>query len=264
MKDLKKSHNHAGQSKAVTKSHKHDANLQKNSTLYFQIGLILCLLGTYALFEMRFEDKVYEPESYTQLLPEDHTYQMENIVVEKDAPKEEPVEQEKKVITNKFDVKDDDYEIKKVIDVVTTPEPTSTPVDPNAFKEPEKPEEVIAKPFNITNVEIVPIYPGCERKNNNKERIKCMNEKLARLVQRKFDTDLASEYGLEGKQRIDVQFKINPNGEIVDIKTRAPHPMLKKEAERVTKKIPKMKPGLQREKPVSVMYNLPIIFNVNQ
>ena len=44
-------------------SHKHDANLQKNSTLYFQIGLILCLLGTYALFEMEFQDKKFIPDT---------------------------------------------------------------------------------------------------------------------------------------------------------------------------------------------------------
>jgi len=42
MKDLNKSHSIAGQgNKNVQKSQKHDANLQKNSTLYFQIGLIL-------------------------------------------------------------------------------------------------------------------------------------------------------------------------------------------------------------------------------
>ena len=42
MKNLKKDLNNAGQSTTEgKKSQKHDANLQKNSTLYFQIGLIL-------------------------------------------------------------------------------------------------------------------------------------------------------------------------------------------------------------------------------
>ena len=58
MKNSKKDFSNAGQSIAkVKKSLKHDANLQKNSTLYFQIGLILCLFGTYALFEMQFQEK---------------------------------------------------------------------------------------------------------------------------------------------------------------------------------------------------------------
>ncbi|MFK7781258.1 MAG: hypothetical protein AB8B90_02805, partial [Psychroserpens sp.] len=60
MKNLKNPHSIAGQSNAkVQKSQKHDANLQKNSMLYFQIGLILCLLGTYALFEMKFEKREF-------------------------------------------------------------------------------------------------------------------------------------------------------------------------------------------------------------
>ena len=56
MKNSKKVFDSAGQSPSeVKKSTKHDANLQKNSSLYFQIGLILCLLGTYGLFEMQFQ-----------------------------------------------------------------------------------------------------------------------------------------------------------------------------------------------------------------
>ncbi|PHO01694.1 hypothetical protein CSC82_22240 [Rhodobacteraceae bacterium 4F10] len=43
---------------------------------------------------------------------------------------------------------------------------------------------------------------------------------------------------------------------------RAPHPRLKKEAERVARKIPKMKPGRQRGRAVRVGYTLPITFNV--
>ena len=58
MKNLKKEHNLIRQNeKSVQHSQKHDANLQKNSTLYFQIGLILCLLATYGLFEMQFQEK---------------------------------------------------------------------------------------------------------------------------------------------------------------------------------------------------------------
>ena len=90
-----------------------------------------------------------------------------------------------------------------------------------------------------------------------------MSEKIGRLVQKKFNTGLASEHGLSGLQRINVQFKIDANGNITEILTRAPHPSLEKEAERVTSKIPQMKPGLQRAKPVSVVYNLPIVFKVN-
>lgn len=262
MKDLKKSLNIAGQSNNdVQKSQKHDANLQKNSTLYFQIGLILCLLGTYGLFEMRFKEKVYD-QAVVIPLEEDIIYQMQNVVPEPDAPKEKQVKKRKKVISQTFVIKKNDDPIEETPNILDVPEPKSDPVDPNFFKKIEKPVE-INKPYNLTNVQVVPIYPGCEKETTNEERVKCMSEKIGRLVQKKFDTGLASEHGLSGLQRINVQFKIDANGNITEILTRAPHPSLEKEAERVTKKIPQMKPGLQQEKPVSVVYNLPIVFKVN-
>ena len=59
MKNSKESLSSTGQStKKTTISQKHDTNLQKNGTLYFQIGLILCLLAAYSLFEMQFQKKV--------------------------------------------------------------------------------------------------------------------------------------------------------------------------------------------------------------
>jgi protein TonB len=60
MKHFKKSQYIADQSNVIVKkSQKHDVNLQKNSTLYFQVGLIVCLLAVYLLLEMKFESKNY-------------------------------------------------------------------------------------------------------------------------------------------------------------------------------------------------------------
>jgi len=61
-------------------------------------------------------------------------------------------------------------------------------------------------------------------------------------------------------QRISVIFKIDKNGNVIDIRARAPHPRLVKEAIRVLNMLPKMKPGIQRGKPVVVPYSLPINF----
>ena len=86
---------------------------------------------------------------------------------------------------------------------------------------------------------------------------------MRKHVQRYFDAELANELGLApGKKRIFVQFKIDKDGSITSVNARAPHPRLKKEAERIAKKLPKMVPGRQRGKPVRVGYTLPITFNV--
>nr|WP_321243645.1 energy transducer TonB [uncultured Psychroserpens sp.] len=266
MKDFKKSHDIAGQSNTkVQKSHKHDANLQKNSSLYFQIGLILCLLGTYAMFEMQFETKkttvgevVYDPDDTFFFNP--------IIIVEPDAPKAEVFKKPKKKLVFKDPIiVDNETPIDETPDIVTDPPSTDKPLDPSKVEDPIAPpvDPPVDTIFNMNGVEIVPVYPGCEKMTTNIERIKCMNEKITKLVQRKFDTDLAGELGLSGKQRINVQFKIDQNGNVTEILARAPHPSLEKEAKRVTNKIPQMEPGLQRKVPVSVIYNLPIVFKVN-
>jgi len=55
-----------------------------------------------------------------------------------------------------------------------------------------------------------------------------------------------------------IWFKIDRNGNVVNIKARAPHPKIKKEIVNVMKMLPKMKPGKQRGKAVGVKYSLPM------
>ena len=124
--------------------------------------------------------------------------------------------------------------------------------------EVEEFEEDVEVPFTV--VEDAPIFPGCEKEKNNEARKKCMSQKISRHVNRKFDIGLAEELGLSGRQRISVIFKINKNGDIVEVRARAPHPRLEKEAIKAVKSLPKMKPGRERGEPVTVQYSLPISF----
>ncbi len=119
-------------------------------------------------------------------------------------------------------------------------------------------EEDIDVPFSV--VEEVPVYPGCEQGDRTQRR-NCTSKAIKEFVQRKFNTELADKIGLNGRQRINVIFKINKNGDIVDIRSRAPEPELELEAERVIASLPKMLPGKQRGKAVSVPYSLPIVFD---
>lgn len=67
---------------------------------------------------------------------------------------------------------------------------------------------------------------------------------------------------MTGKQKINVQFTIDKKGHVTNIKTKSPHPQLDKEAVRVINFIPEMTPGKQNNKDVGVIYNLPIVFQV--
>jgi len=116
-------------------------------------------------------------------------------------------------------------------------------------------------PFEV--IENVPVYIGCESLESNEDRRKCMANEITKHVLNNFNADLAHDLKLSGRQRINVIFKINKNGEITDVKSRAPHPKLEEEANRVISLLPKMKPGIQDGKPVAVPYSLPIIFEVS-
>jgi protein TonB len=263
MKNSKKVFDSAGQSPSeVKKSTKHDANLQKNSSLYFQIGLILCLLGTYGLFEMQFQGQkiVIDTIEVNDLATIDIAplYAEEVLELEKSEPE---IDRSTELIDVYKEIENDE----KILEAkLITPEerkPVTKSVNPTSLPDVVDPEDAdIFVPF--ARIEKAPIYPGCERYSTNDDRKHCMSEKITKLILKKFNTDIASEYGLSGVQKINTQFTIDKNGNVVDIKVRAPHPALEKAAQRIIDKIPNMIPGYQRAEPVGVIYTLPISFQV--
>lgn len=243
------------------KSQKNEANLQKNSALYFQVGLVLCLMLTYALFEMKFEEKNYNlsqveiEDPFVEVTPE--LFQIAETI------KQKSVENLNKsaVLYNEPVVMPDDYK-SQASDILTEPKVFTEPIDPDKIIVVSAPPIDEPEIFDILGVEQVPIYPGCEAAETNAERRACMSDKLATLIKKKFDTNIASELGLSGVQKIYVQFKIDKTGKVTEILSRAPLQRLENEAERVLSTVPQMIPGKQRHMPVSVMYTLPIIFDV--
>lgn len=259
MKIPKKSHELIRQNEQIVKkTQKHDAKLQKNSTLYFQVGLMLGLLAVLGLFEMTFETTI---PNYSSSLPLDEPLYVDVPVIKiETASKEKPIENKKKRSNNFIEI------------------PNETPTNPFVYVEKSTPPLIVNPPIDtgsihvlplpsdddvdFIRVEQVPIYPGCEKAKNNDERKECMSNKINILIQKRFNGDIASDCGLTGIQRISVVFKIDKNGQVTDIKTRAPHPKLQEEAERVVNIIPNMQPGKQRNIPVGVIYSLPIVFKV--
>tara|TARA_R110002126_G_C10373447_1_gene493597 strand:- start:79 stop:1089 length:1011 start_codon:yes stop_codon:yes gene_type:complete len=116
-------------------------------------------------------------------------------------------------------------------------------------------------PFAI--IEQPPVFPGCENLSGDEQR-KCMSNSIAIHVNTNFNTKLAESLNLKGRQRINVIFKINNEGDIVDVRSKAPHPALEAEAIRVIKTLPKFTPGEHKGKKVNVPYSLPIIFQVQE
>ena len=119
-------------------------------------------------------------------------------------------------------------------------------------------DEHVEVPFSV--IEHVPVFPGCEGLASNEEKKRCFSDNIAELVNKNFNTNIAKEKGLTGRQRITVLFKIDAEGNIVGVQARAPHESLEAEAIRVINRLPKMQPGTQKGHKVIVPYSLPIIF----
>ncbi|WP_100614131.1 energy transducer TonB [Confluentibacter citreus] len=243
--------------KVEKKSQKHDANLQKNSVLFFQVGLIVCLLAAYGLLEMKFD---YNEPKVVDLVPPDNP---EEFVIDisfvPEIPKKlEPLQKKKVSKSLEPEALPDDVPITPFDDFVD-PLVTNRPISPDDVKGVDVPEDIL---IPIDFIEQVPIYPGCEKEESNDAKRKCMSEKITKLVQKQFDTNLAHGLGLTGKQIIRTHFKIDKTGHVSDIQVQAFHPKLKEEAERVINKIPEMTPGRQQNKNVGVIYSLPIVFQV--
>ena len=228
------------------------ADVSKNGSIYFAVGLALMLFLTYSTINWKTYDKSDIDIGKLNL---DDELDEEIPIIEQIIPPPPPPPPP--AAPEVIEVVEDEEEVEE-----TVIESTETDQDEEIEVEEIEVEEVaedVEVPFAV--IENVPEYPGCER-GSNAEKRKCMSDKIAKFVQRKFNTDLAGDLGLSGRQRISVIFKIDKNGNVTGVRSRAPHPRLEKEAARVINMLPKMKPGRQRGKPVIVPYSLPITFQV--
>ena len=224
------------------------ADISRNASLYFAIGLALMVFLSYSTINWKVYDK---SDVDIGLVSMDELDDEEIPLLEQVVPPPPPAPPEV------IEIVEDEEEIEETV-IESTETDQEEEIDIEDL-EIEEVEEDIEVPFSV--IENVPIFPGCD-KGNNAERRKCMSQKITKFVQRKFNTDLAGDLGLSGRQRISVIFKIDKTGDVVGVRARAPHPRLVKEAQRVINLLPKMKPGKQRGKAVIVPYSLPIIFQV--
>lgn len=247
---------------------KYDANLRKNGFLNFQIGLIISMLMVYGVFQIQFPNDLEEVAVKTDLnedLTDDNFHDF--VVIQE--PTSTPVVAPSVVspVSDVFiEVENESDVLEQVEKIAPTEDHKSDPVNVSDLHQLGKGDvEIndIPSVLDINAVEKVPVFPGCEKLDSNEEKTACLAAKIKNVIQKNFDGGMASEYGLSGVQRIYVQFKIDENGEVSDVKTRAPHNALAVEADRVIHKIPKMTPGKQQNKNVSVRYSVPIIFEVN-
>ena len=211
------------------------ADVSRNGSIYFAVGLALMLFLTYSTLNYKTYDKSDIDIGKLNL---DEELDEEIPIIEQVIPPPPPPPPP--AAPEVIEVVEDEEEIEETVIESTETDQEEEIIEVEEIEVEEVVEDVEV-PFAV--IENVPEYPGCER-GSNAEKRKCMSDKIAKFVQRKFNTDLAGDLGLSGRQRISVIFKIDKNGNVTGVRSRAPHPRLEKEAARVINMLPKMKPGI--------------------
>ena len=221
------------------------ADLQKNSSLYFVIGLAFVLFFSWQAIEWKTYKKTFDYEALDVDEDEDEEIPITEQI--KTPPPPPPAPQVIEIVEDEEDVEE------------TVTESTETNEEENVETvEVEEEEEDVDVPF--ADIEDVPIFPGCEGVAKS-ERRNCFQEKMNKHIVRNFRyPEIAQEMGIQG--RVYVNFIISKDGSITNIRMRGPDKNLEKEAERIISKLPQMTPGKQRGRAVRVPFSIPITFRL--
>jgi len=230
----------------------HKAELRKNSSLYFVIGLSVILFISWQAIEWKTYDK--------------NQYDYESLNVEDDDDEEIPITEQLKTppppppppppAPEVIEIVQDEEEVEETI--IESTETSNDEIIEVDDVDIEEEDEDINIPFAI--IEDVPIFPGCEKVSKDKRR-DCFQDQMNKHIKRNFRyPEIAQEMGIQG--RVYVSFIIDKDGSINNITMRGPDQNLEKEAQRIISKLPQMIPGKQRGRAVRVPFSIPITFRL--
>lgn len=225
------------------------ADLRRNSSLYFVLGLAVVMLLVYVAFEWKTYDEAnnYDISMDVEELLDEEVPMTEQLKT----PPPPPPPAAPEVI----EVVEDEEEVEETV-IESTETSQETEIVEIEDIEVEEVEEDIDVPFAV--IEDVPVFPGCEKASDKRA---CFNEKMQDHIRKNFRyPEIAQEMGIQG--RVSVLFTIQKDGSIGNIRMRGPDRNLEAEAQRIISKLPKMTPGRQRGRAVRVPFSIPIMFKL--
>nr|WP_293303122.1 energy transducer TonB [Allomuricauda sp.] len=225
------------------------ADVGRNSSLYFVVGLAAVLGLVYGAMEWKKYDKANDYDISMNV--EDQLDEEVPMTEQIKTPPPPPPPAAPEVI----EVVEDEEEVEE-----TVIESTETSQEEEVVEieevEVEEVEEDISVPFAV--IEDVPVFPGCE---GAKDKKACFQEMMQKHIRKNFRyPEIAQEMGVQG--RVNVIFVIQKDGSIGNIRMRGPDKNLEAEALRIINKLPKMTPGKQRGRAVKVPFSIPITFKL--
>jgi len=236
--------------------------LENYSKIFLQISLVLVLFVIHVVIENVITEKVN---------PKPPLYDSYDLVIETEPYEFKKYQKPPKKVVQPQPKKSIPTVIKKgnppkvaLVDLTPKSGPLTikNPISGNdSGKEAKDPPKL--EPTIYDTKMAVPLFKGCKDISLDENR-KCFEKKMKKFVQKKFDADIAGDLGLMPKSyRMYVEFVIDEQGDVINVKVRAPHPKLKKEAQLMIQKLPEFTPGKIGDKKVKVRYLLPINFKVD-
>ncbi|MDR1226440.1 MAG: energy transducer TonB [Prevotellaceae bacterium] len=223
------------------------ANLEKQKTTFNLIGLTLVMALVLAAFEWGSEEiAVQKIEFQEDVLIEDD---IENTKHEEEKPQEQPAPP---ALADIMLVVDDNVKLTTDLSLFENEADDRTIVSPMEYVDAGE-EEALEEDIPFTAVEEPASF-----KYNGRDGVDAFRMWIGDNMKY---PEVATENGIQG--RVIVQFTVNTEGRVVNVKVlRGVDPALDKEAIRVIESSPRWTPGKQRNKPVRILYTLPVIFQL--
>ena len=225
------------------------ADLTRNSSMYFVIGLAVVMLIVWRALEHKTYEKTSE---YDVSMNVDEELDEEVPMTEQiKTPPPPPPPAAPEII----EVVEDEVEVEETVIESTETSQEEEVIEVEDVQVEEEFEDVDV-PFAV--IENVPVFPGCEKESNKRA---CFNKMMQKHISKNFRyPEIAQEMGVQG--RVSVMFVIQKDGSIGGVRMRGPDKNLEKEAARIIGKLPKMTPGKQRGRAVRVPFSIPITFKL--
>ncbi len=217
------------------------ADLEKRSTIFFEIGLVIAIALVLIAFE--WTSTGFKTNEFA-LEQADQAEQEIIPVTRQEKPKPKPPEPPK--VTEILNIVDNNVDLQDELQLEDLEADINTEVQEINYEVEDEDEGGDEQIFFI--VEDMPSFMGKD--------VNAFREWVAKRLKY---PEIAAENGISG--RVFVRFVVEPDGRVDNVQVvRGVDPALDAEAIRVVKSSPRWSPGKQRGKAVRVAYTIPIVF----
>ncbi|MAZ27437.1 MAG: hypothetical protein CL868_10220 [Cytophagaceae bacterium] len=114
--------------------------------------------------------------------------------------------------------------------------------------------------YTFHDLDSPPTTNKCSRKSSYEKKKKCLSEYIQSTVMNRYRVENAVKHGWV---KLKLRFKIDEEGDVVDIVVEGSTDSAQKEAIKVLRGLRQLNPAIKDGKPVKIVYSMPIVAYVN-